>query len=142
MRALVINQFALFCSVQFSGFPASQCKALNFRNLESLSIRSSSECTTVLPPPEFLSSITSTQLSEITIDTTVFPPGDELDEALNAIRGLDEALCKLTDQLDPSSSGSEKLVLTLRVVEELPDLAAVLPRFNKSGTLKMEAMGM
>jgi len=96
----------------------------------------------VLPPSEFFSSITSTRLSEIIIDTTVFPPGSELDEALNAIRNLDEVLCRLANQLDPSLSGSEKLTLTLRVVEELPDPAAVLPRFSRSGILKMEEMGM
>ena len=72
----------------------------------------------------------------------MFPPGDELDEALDAIRGFDGALCQLANQFDPSSSGSKKLVLTLEVVEELPDPAAILPRFSKLGILKVEAMGM
>ena len=118
-----------------------QFKALKFDNLRNLAIQAGSEYT-MLPPPEFLSSITSTTLSEITIDIAVFPPGDELDEALDAIRDFDEALCQLANQLDPSSSGSEKLVLTLGVVEELPDPAAILPRFSKSGIFKIEAMGM
>ncbi|KAF9643188.1 hypothetical protein BDM02DRAFT_3192080 [Thelephora ganbajun] len=123
-------------------FPPDRFKALTFKNLRSLFVQSSSECTTILPPPEFLHSIKSTQLSEIMIDVTVFPPGEELDEALNWIRDYDEALCQLANQLDPSSSGSEKLVLTLGLVEELPDPTAVLPRFSKMGVLKIEAMGM
>lgn len=129
-------------NLSFSGIPASRFIALNFDNLRSLSIRSSSEYTTILPPPEFLSSITSTQLSEITIDIAVFPPGEEFDQALNAIRDFDEALCQLAHQLDPSSSGSGKLVVTLVMVEELPDPAAVLPRFSELGILKIEAVGM
>lgn len=114
---------------------------LAFENLQELSIQSSSEYTTILPPPEFLSSITSTQLSEIIIDTTVLPPGKELDRALDAINEYDGALCQLANQLDPSS-GSEKLILTLGVVEELPDPAAVLPRFSKLGILQVEVTGM
>jgi len=65
-----------------------------------------------------------------------------LDEALDEVGTFDEVFCQLGNQLDPSLSGSEKLALTLVVVEELPDLAAVLPRFSKVGILKMEEMGM
>lgn len=72
----------------------------------------------------------------------MFPPGDELDEALNAIKDFDGALCQLANQLGPPSSGAEKLVLTLEVVEEVFDPATVLPRFSKLGILKVEAMGM
>ena len=97
------------------------------------------EYATILPPPEFLSSITSTNLSEITIDFAFFPPGEEFDEALDAIRGYDAALCRLANQLDPYLHGSEKLTLTLRVFREPSDLTAVLPRFSKLGVLKVEA---
>jgi len=120
----------------------TQFKMLAFENLQELLMQSSSEYTTILPPPQFLSSITSTRLSRIVIDTTVFPPGKELDEALDAVKDYDEALCRLANQLDPSSSESEKLVLTLGVVEELPDPAALLPRFSKLGILEIEATGM
>ena len=131
------------CFAQFSlGPPADRPKALKFQNLRSVTIYVSPQWKAILPPLEFFYSITSTQLSEIIIDTTVFPPGAELDEALDAIRGYDEVFCQLGNQLDPSSSGSEKLVLTLVVVEELPDLAAVFPRFSRSGNLQMEEMGM
>jgi len=131
-----------FVQFSFSGSPADRPKPLKFQNLQSLTIYVSSEWTVILPPQEFFSSIMSTQLSEIIIDTTVFPPGAELDEAVNAIGSFDEVFCQLGSQLDPSLSGSEKLVLTLVVVEELPDLSAVLPRFSKVGILKMEEMGM
>ena len=131
-----------FCSILFSGSPGDRSKALEFQNLRSLKIYTPAERTAILPPPEFFSSITSIQLSEIIINTAVFPPGAELDEALNAIWSFDEIFCQLGNQLDPSLSGSEKLVLTLVVVEELPDPAAVLPRFSKVGILKMEETGM
>jgi len=141
VRVFAVNRIRLLCSLLFSDFPAAQFRALTFKNLRNLLIQSSSECTTLLPPPEFLSSITSTRLCEVTIDVAVFPPGEELDEALSAIRDFDEALCQLANQLDPSS-GSEKLVLTLEVVEELPDPAAILPRFSRVGILKIEVMEM
>ena len=125
----------------FQDLPTERFEALTFRNLRNLSMRSVSRYTTILPPPEFLSSIAST-LSETAIDIAEFPPGEELDIALNAIRDFDEALCQLASQLDPSASGNEKLVLTLEMVGELPDPAAVLPQFNRSGILKIMGMGM
>jgi len=133
------NWIALF--ILFQVFPTDRFKTPTFQNLRCLLVQASSESTTILPPPELLSSITSTNLSEIIIDITVFPPGEELDAAINAIREFDGPLCRLAKQLDPSS-GSEKLVLTLGVVEELPDLAAVLPRFSKSGVFKMVVTGI
>lgn len=81
----------------------------------------------------------STNLSEITIDLTLLPPGKEVDEALDAIRSYDAALCQLANQLDPYPPGNEKLTLMLGVVEESPDLPAVLPQFSKLGVLKVEA---
>ena len=141
VRALVGHQMRSSYLLPFQDYRIAQFKALTFKNLRNLTIQSSSEFTTILPPPEFLSSITSPNLSEIIIDITVFPPGVEFDEALDAIKDYDGALCQLGNQLDPSS-GSEKLVLILRVVEELPDHAAVLPRFSKSGILRIEAMGL
>lgn len=114
---------------------------LAFENLRELSIQSSSEYTTILPPPEFLSSITSTNLSEIRIDITMFPPGEELDRALDAIKDYDDALCQLANQLNPSPK-SKELLLILGVLDELPDLAAILPRFTKLGTFLVEVMGI
>jgi len=105
-----------------------------FNNLRELGIWSSSKHTTILPPPEFLSSITSTHLSFIIIDITA----EESDKALDAIKDYDEALCQLANQLDPSSSGAEKLLLKLLVAEESPDPAAVLPRFSELGRLVIE----
>jgi len=111
-----------------------------FNNLRELGIQSSPEHTTILPPPEFLSSITSTHLYEIIIDIRLSE--EESDKGLDAIKDYDEALCQLANQLDPSSSGGEKLFLTLMVAEELPDPAAVLPRFSELGGFVIEAMGM
>ena len=131
---------ALF--ILFQDFPTGRFKTPTFQNLRCLLVQSSSECTTILPPPELLSSITSTNLSEIVIDITIFPPGEELDAAIKAIKEFDGPLCQLVNQLDPASSRSQKLVLTLGVVEELADPAAVLPQFSKSGVFKIVATGM
>jgi hypothetical protein len=101
----------------------------------------SSRGETILPPPEFLSSITSTQLSSIVIDAD-----EELDRVLSAIRDYDGALCQLSNQLRPSP-GNQKLVLTLKFDElalalelegALPDLRTVLPRFMEVGVLRVE----
>jgi hypothetical protein len=113
---------------------------LAFENLQELMIQFPPHHTAILPPPEFLSPITSTHLSKITI-YAMFPPGEKLDKVLDAIKGYEEALCQLANQFDPSSSGSEKLVLKLGVAEESPDLAAILPRFRELGILQIEAMG-
>lgn len=133
--------FGLFSSASLSGTPDARFKPLNFRNLRSLTIHSPPDGV-VHPPALFLSSITSTRLSEITFDVTVYPPGDELTEALSAIRGFDEALCQLAKQLDPSFSGSGKLVVTLGLVEEIPNPTTILPLFSKLGILKVVASGM
>ena len=113
---------------------------LTFQNLRTLSVRTSG-CETILPSPEFFSSITSTRLSEITIDITVYPPSEELDRALDVIKGYDEALCRLSTRLKPSP-GREKLVLTLRVVEVLTHSDAFLPRFSETGVLQIVGMGL
>ena len=140
VRALAVYQTGLLCSLPFQGSQTGHFKALNFGNLRSLTLVLSSRCMSILPPPEFLSSITLTHLSKIVIDITVLPP-EELDEVLDAIRGYDQALCQLADQLDPSS-GSEKLILTLRMEGELPDPAAFLPQLSKFGILEIEVTGL
>ena len=90
-------------------------------------------------PPEFLSSITSLQLSEITIDIASIPPSEELAQVLGVIRNYDEALYRLSNQL--KSSRGTKLVLTWRVAKMLPDLATVLPRFSEAGVLQIVEVG-
>lgn len=107
---------------------------LTFENLRKLSLKPCLESKSILPPPEFLSSITSNQLSEITVDLTVYPPGEEFDRALHAIRGYDGALLQLSNQLK-SSPG--KLVLTLQVLEGLFVPDTVFPRFSKAGILNV-----
>ena len=112
---------------------------LTFKNLRELLLQSSSVSTTILPPPEFLSSITSNRLSRIMIGIAIFRPGEKFDRALDAVGDYDEALCKLSSQLK-SSSKTEKLVLTLRIPggSFVPD--AILARFRKVGVvLVMEA---
>ena len=137
MRALAVYQLGLLCSLPFQGFQETCFKGLAFGNLQDLIIISSA-CTTMLPPPEFLSSITSTKLSEVGIRITTLPP-DGWDRALDAIKDYDGALCQLANQLDPSSSGSKKLILRVRAEEgsEFPDPAAFLPQFSKVGILEL-----
>ena len=114
-------------------------KMLAFKKLWKLSIKSSQECATILPPVEFLSSITSIQLSEIIIDITDLPFRRGTDRshaaALNMIRSYDEALCQLSNQLESSSRG-KKLVLTLKVKESFSVPGDILPRFSEEGNLK------
>ena len=102
---------------------------LTFKKLRKLSIKTSAYCETILPPQEFLSSITSTQLSEINIDITSLPPPRRTNRvaALNVIGSYDEALCRLSSLLK-SSSGDKKL-------RSVPD--GVLPRFSEEGRLKI-----
>lgn len=113
---------------------------LAFKNLRGLSLQSSSERTATLPPPEFLSSITSKQLSEIVIDIAVSPPCEEFNQALDALRGYDKALCQLSNRLEPYS-GREKLVLTLQVADPLFVPDAILPRFSETGVLEVVKPG-
>jgi hypothetical protein len=113
-----------------------QPKMLTLDNLRELLILTSSKCVSVLPPPEFLSSITSTRLSEITINLVYLPHYKGPDEVLDAIGAYDGALCKLSDQLEPST-GREKLILTLEVEEELSGLDRIIPRFREVGVLKI-----
>ena len=111
---------------------------LTFKKLRKLSIKTSVYCETILPPQEFLSSITSTQLSEINIDITSLPPPRRTNRvaALNVIGSYDEALCRFSSLLK-SSSGDKKLVLTLKVkkLRFVPD--GILPRFSEEGHLKI-----
>lgn len=92
--------------------------------------------TAIFPPPEFLSSITSRHLSEVTIKISAYLPDGKSDPTLDAIKSYDEALCQLANQLDPSP-GSEKLTLTLQVwgASIAPD--TVLPQFSEVGILKV-----
>lgn len=136
MRAPTGDQMGLPFSPLFQGFQTPRFKMPTFNNLQELVIKSS-DYAPILPPPEFLSSITSTHLSYIIIDIT----GEESDRVLDAIEDYDEALCQLANQLDLSSSGGEKLLLTLLITEELADPATVLPRFSELGSLMIEVMG-
>ena len=119
---------------------AGNFKMLTFQKLRKLSIQSSQNRATILPPVEFLSSITSTQLSEIIIDIGDLPYRRRADRshaaALNVIRSYDEALCQLSSQLKSSSQG-KKLVLALKVRKLFSVPGDILPRFSEEGNLKM-----
>ena len=122
-----------FYSLQFPGVQTDwKYKSLAFKSLRELSIHAF----LVLPPPELFSSITSTRLAEVAINIITFPPGKELDKAVDVIRGYDEALWRLSNQLE-RSDGSEKLVLSPRVRGGLPDPNVILPRFSTTGVVKV-----
>ena len=55
---------------------------------------------------------------------------------LGVIEGYEEALCWLSSRL-ASSSGGNKLVLTLEVDKSLPVPDAFLPRFREEGDLRI-----
>lgn len=107
-----------------------------FKKLRKLSIQTSPESTTLLPPAELLSSIASTQLSEIIIDITKLSARWGGVQKWNAIGGYDEVLCQLSDRLR-SHSGGKKLVLTLMVNVSYGDPRSILPRFNEEGDLDL-----
>jgi len=111
---------------------------LAFRKLRKLSIKTSVQCETILPPQEFLSSITSTQLSEIHIDIISLPSPRKTNRvaALNVVGSYDEALCRLSNLLR-SSSGGKRLVLTLKVKKSRSVPDGILPRFSEEGDLKI-----
>jgi len=144
LRDTAWNRFLVKCADNLEGFcihlPRSQglptnskYKGLTFKNLRKLILQVR---TMNLPPPEFLSSITSKKLSEITVDLNVFQPGEGLNRILKRITSYDGPLCQLSDQLEPSP-GNKKLVFKLRVAEPsfVPD--TVLPRFSNAGVLKI-----
>ena len=55
------------------------------------------------------------------------------------IGGYDEALCLLSDQLEPCP-GSEKLVFTLKIMEHTTVLDTILPRFRRVGVFKIKRL--
>ena len=128
----------LICSLLVLEIPTDQeYKMLAFKNLRELSIKSCLGYTTILPPPEFLSSITSTQLSKIVIDLTELSSCGKLEHHhLRAIRGYDEALCQLSNQLG-SSSGGRKLAFTVAIVDASAVPDGILPRFSDVGDLEI-----
>ena len=127
----------LACSPSFQGTPTDyRFKMLAFKELRKLSIRPTQTSTTILPPVEFISSVTSTQLSEITVEVVHLQPRRDDQAVLDAIGGYEEALCRLSSRL-ASSSGGNKLVLTLEVDESFPVPDAFLPRFREEGDLRI-----
>ena len=107
-----------------------------FKKLRKLSLRLTRSATRTLPPAEFITSITSTQLSEITFEVYRVQLRWSDQEVLGVIEGYEEALCWLSSRL-ASSSGGNKLVLTLEVDKSLPVPDAFLPRFREEGDLRI-----
>lgn len=135
-----IDSTRLLCSLLYQGIRKDhKFKALSFEKLRKLSIKSPSGCATLLPPVEFLSSITSTQLSEIIIDVADLPSCWGIVQTWNAIRGYEEVLCQLSHRLK-SCSGGKRLALTLKVDVSYCDPDSVLPRFSEEGHLKILRM--
>ena len=128
----------LICSLLVLEIPTGQeYKMLAFRNLRELSVKSCLGHTTILPPPEFLSSIASTQLSKIMINLTEPSSCGKLEHHhLRAIREYDEALCQLSNQLG-SSSGGRKLAFTVAIVDASAVPDGILPRFSDVGDLEI-----
>ena len=111
-------------------------KMLAFKELRKLSIMPIHSSSTILPPVEFISSITSTQLSEITVEVIHLQPRRSDQAVLDAIEGYEEALCRLSSRL-ASTSGGDRLVLTLEVDKSFPVPNAFLPRFREEGDLRI-----
>lgn len=132
MSTLFVNQRVIVYLLLFQGLPDGvKYNIPTFKNLRKLLICS---WDSTLPPLKFfLTVVASKQLAEIDICFQFH----HFDESLVAIRGYEDTLCKLSEQLESPSPGSDKLILTLRGLRPLADPNKILPRFNKVGVLKV-----
>ena len=132
-----IDPIRSICLLLFRGILTHRkFKIPAFTKLRKLLIEASPKSTTLLPPVEFLSLITSTQLSEIIIDITKLSARWGGAQTWNAIGGYDEVLCRLSNRLK-SHSGGKRLVLTLMVNVSYGDSHSILPRFSEEGDLNL-----